>query len=124
MLQNDQAFYESALRRIRLVILILGLTGATFLAIWKDLRFGGGFLLGSAASYLSFWRWELVVEGIIGGKARRAPWMLSLRFVVLIAAGYVIIKLTGFNIAAAVTGLLLPGAAVTVEILYELVHGT
>jgi hypothetical protein len=121
---NDQAFYESALRRIKLIILILGLTGAVVLAIWKGVRFGGGFLVGAAASYLSFWRWEQVVEGVIAGKARRSPWMLSLRFVVLMAAGYVIIKLTGFNVSAAVTGLLLPGAAVTVEILYELIHGT
>jgi hypothetical protein len=121
---NDQAFYESALRRIKVIILILGLTGAVFLATWKGVRFGGGFLIGAAASYLSFWRWEQVVEAVIVAKARRSPWMLSLRFVVLIAAGYVIIKLTGFNISAAVTGLLLPGAAVTVEILYELIHGT
>jgi hypothetical protein len=43
---------------------------------------------------------------------------------VIIAVGYVIIRITGVNQAAAVVGLLLPGAAVTCEIVYELIHGT
>ena len=124
MPRNDLAFYESALRRIKLIILILGLTGAVVLAIWKGVRFGGGFLIGAAASYLSFWRWQRVVESISGSKVRRSPWLLAIRFVVLIVGGYVIIELTGFSAAAAVMGLLLPGAAVTFEILYELIHGT
>jgi ATP synthase I chain len=125
MPRDDPAFYERALGRIKLIILILGLAGAVVLAIWKDVRFGGGFLIGAAASYLSFWRWQRVVESIgRSAKARRPPWLLAVRFVVLMAAGYVIIMLTGFNPVAAVIGLLLPGAAVTCEILYELIHGT
>jgi hypothetical protein len=125
MPQNDQAFYERALRRIKLSILVLGLAGAVALAVWKDVRIGGGFLVGAAASYLSFWRWQRVVEAVgKSAKVRRSPWLLAIRFVVLIAAGYVIIKITGFSEAAAVVGLLLPGAAVTFEIVYELMHGT
>lgn len=124
MLRSDPAFYENALRRIKLIILVLGLAGAVFLAIRKDVRFGGGFLIGTAASYLSFWRWQIVVEAIGGAKVRRSPWLLALRLAVLFAGGYVIIMLTGFNAGAAVMALLLPGAAVTIEILYELIHGT
>src|SRR5579871_6732183 len=78
MLRSDPAFYESALRRIKLMILILGLTGAVLLAIRKDVRFGGGFLIGAAASYLSFWRWQVVVDAIGGAKVRRPSWMLGL----------------------------------------------
>jgi hypothetical protein len=122
MRRSDPAFYESALRRIKLIILILGLAGAVLLAIRKDVRFGGGFLIGAAASYLSFWRWQVVVESIGGPKVRRSPWLLAIRLAVLFAAGYVIIMLTGFNAAAAAIALLLPGVAVMVEILYELVH--
>lgn len=125
MLRNDPAFYQRAIGRIQLLILILGLTGAIALAVFKDVRFGGGFLIGAAASYLSFWRWQRVVEAIGPEKVRHPPWwMLMLRLTLLIAAGYVIIRLTGFNQAAAVLGLLLPGAAVTFEIIYELMHGT
>lgn len=122
MPRSDPAFYESALRRIKLIILILGVTGAVLLAIRKDVRFGGGFLIGAAASYLSFWRWQVVVEAIGGAKVRRPSWMLILRMAVLFGAGYVIILLTGFNAAAAAVALLLPGVAVIFEILYELVH--
>jgi hypothetical protein len=42
----------------------------------------------------------------------------------IVAVGYVIIRLTGVNQAAAAVGLLLPGAAVTCEMVYELIHGT
>src|SRR5258708_825196 len=124
MPQSDQAFYERAIRRIKRIILVLGLTGALALAISKDLRFVGGFLIGAVASYLSFWRWERVVEVIVAGKTRQPPWRFVLRFVVLLAAGYVIIRITGFNLTAAAMALLLPGAAVTVEMIYELIHGT
>jgi hypothetical protein len=124
MPQIDQAFYERVVRRIRGMILVLGAGGAVFLAIWQGPRVGGGFLVGAAASYLSFWRWQHVVESIGPGKARRSPWLLPLRMAAIIAVGYVIIKITGVNQAAAVVGLLLPGAAVTFEMVYELIHGT
>jgi hypothetical protein len=124
MPEIDQAFYERVVRRIRLMILVLGATGTIVLAVWQGPRVGGGFLIGAAASYLSFWRWQHVVESIGPGKARRSPWLLTLRMAVIIAAGYVIIRITGVNQAAAVVGLLLPGAAVTFEIIYELIHGT
>jgi hypothetical protein len=124
MPQIDQAFYERVVRRIRGMILVLGAAGAIALAIWQGLRVGGGFLIGAAASYLSFWRWQHVVESIGPGQKRRSPWLLTLRMAVIIGVGYVIIKITGVNEAAAVAGLLLPGAAVTFEIVYELIHGT
>jgi len=60
----DQAFYEGVLRRIKRNILVLGVTGSVALLLWKGWRFGGGFLVGSATSYLSFWRWQRVVESV------------------------------------------------------------
>ena len=121
----DQAFYEGVVRRIKRLILILGLLGAIAIATWKGWRFGGGFLIGAATSYFSFWRWQRVVDAVgPGGTNGRSPWLLALRFVVLIAAGYVIIDLTGVNQGAAVAGLLVPGAAATIEIVYELIYGT
>jgi len=121
---SDQEFYERAIQRIKRIILVIGVSGALALAIWKDIRFGCGFLIGATASYFSFWRWEHVVEAIVTGKARRPTWRFALRLVALLAAGYVIIRLTGFNLAAAALGLLLPGLAVTFEMIYELMHGT
>ena len=73
MPQIDQAFYERVVRRIRGLILILGAAGAIALTIWQGPRVGGGFLIGAAASYLSFWRWQHVVESIGPGKRADQP---------------------------------------------------
>ncbi|HEV2688015.1 MAG TPA: hypothetical protein VGV35_05660 [Bryobacteraceae bacterium] len=121
MPQIDQAFYEGVLRRIKRIILVLGIAGTVVLTPWKGIRGGGGFLIGAAVSYVSFWRWERVVEALGSAPARTSPWLFVLRFVVLMAAGYVIIRVTGVNQGAALTGLLVPGAAATVEIIYELI---
>jgi hypothetical protein len=120
----NQTSYEGVVRRIRRIILVLGVSGAVILGVWKGVRVGGGFLIGVAISYLSFWRWQRLVESIGSGLVRRSPWMLALRFIVLLSAGYVIIKVTGVNQAAVLGGLFVPGAAVTVEIIYELIYGT
>ncbi len=124
MLPHNQASYEGVVHRIKWIILVLGVTGAVALGVWKGVRVGGGFLIGSAISYLSFWRWQRLVESIGSAPVRRSPWLLTFRFAVLLSAGYVIIKLTGVNQAAALGGLFVPGAAVTVEIIYELIYGT
>jgi hypothetical protein len=120
----DQAFYEGVLRRIKRIIVILGIAGAIILTAWKGWRYGGGFLIGAAGSYVSFWRWQRLVDSVGSGTKSRAPWLLALRFTVLIAAGYVIIEVTGVNQGAALAGLLVPGAAASIEIIYELIYGT
>jgi len=120
----DQAFYEGVLRRIKQTIVIIGIGGVIILTAWKGWRYGGGFLIGAGGSYISFWRWQRVVDSVGTEIKRRAPWLLAIRFIVLIAAGFVIIEFTGVNQGAALGGLLLPGAAATIEILYQLIYGT
>lgn len=124
MAQVDQAFYKGVVRRIKWLIIILGIAGAISIALWKGWREGAGFLIGATASLFSFWRWERVVDSVGVATKQRSAWLLALRFVLLIAAGYVIIELTGVSAGAAVIGLLVPGAAVTIEIIYELTYGT
>ena len=121
MFPTDQALYDDVLRRMSRIILGLGIAVALLLTAWKGILVGGGFLIGSAASYLSFWRWRHVVESVGPAPMHRSPWLLALRFMLILATGYVIIKLTGVSIGAALAGLLLPGAAATIEILYELI---
>jgi hypothetical protein len=122
MLAGDQAFYEGMLRRVKRTILILGIAGAVLLGVTRGMRMGGGFFAGAAASYLSFWRWQKVVEALGPAPVSRSAWLLVFRFIALIAAGYVIIKLTGVSLAAALVGLLVAAAAVTIEIVYELIY--
>ena len=121
MSPTDRALYDDVLRRMSRIILVIGIAGALLLTAWKGLLVGGGFLIGAAASYISFWRWRHVVESVGAASMRRSPWLLALRFTLILAAGYVIIKLTGVNFAAALAGLLVPRAAATIEILYELI---
>ena len=61
-----------------------------------------------------------------GGKAprKRVYVFFLLRFGLLAAGGYVIVKVFGLNGIAALAGLFVPVAAVILEIVYELVHGT
>lgn len=124
MPQNDPEFYNQALRRIKRFILIIGAAGAVALTFWKGLSTGSGFLIGAAASYVSFWRWERVVDAVAAKPVRRSTWFFVLRFALLILAAYVIIKVTRVNQAAALAGLLVPAAASVVEITYELIYGT
>jgi hypothetical protein len=103
------------------------LAGAVALAA---LPFLGGlwalaFLLGAAAAYLNFAWLHQVVEAL-GPNARptrkRVYWFVALRYLLLGGAGYVIVKVFGLNVIAALSGLFVPVAAVIFEILYELVH--
>ena len=121
---SDQSFYDSAIRRISRLILILGLAGAATLSALQGIRIGSAFLVGAAVSYLSFWRWQQVVNALTAGPKPRPAWRFILRIVILGALACVIIKFLGLNVAAAVSGLLVSGAAVILELVYELIYGS
>jgi len=123
----ETAFYQRALRRIYVAMACLGILGGTGVGIWKGWRPALAFLLGAAASGLNF-RWLHQVVGAMGPDARPAPRRVyaffAVRYLLLGAGGYVIVKVFGMNAIAALAGLFVPVAALIVEILYELVHGT
>ena len=118
---NEPRFYEQVIRRITWIILVLGLAGSIALAALKGIKFGFGFLIGSSVSYLSFWRWQQVVNALSPGKKRPA-WFFILRILVFMALVWVIIKFLELDLAAVVSGLLVSAAAVIIEIIYELVY--
>lgn len=121
----EELIYEQAVGRIYRGM--KWLAGAVALAALPLL--GGlwalAFLLGAAASYLNF-TWLHKVVNALGPNARparkRVFWFVALRYLLLGAAGYVIVKIFGLNVIAALSGLFVPVAAVIVEILYELIH--
>lgn len=122
MADSEQQFYSQVIRRITWTILVLGLAGSVLLAGIKGIRFGFGFLVGSAISYLSFWRWQQVVRALGPGQTKRPAWMFILRILVLVVLAIMIIRFLKLDVAAAVSGLLVSAAAVVIEILYELVY--
>src|SRR5271165_2649769 len=119
---QDDAFYRKVQRRITIFILVLAVSGALAGAIWKGLGAGGGFLTGAAVSYLSFWRWEKIVNSLgARPKVRGSLWWM-LRSLDLVALAYVIIRILGLSLPAATVGLLVPAAAVMLELIYELIY--
>ena len=124
-MRTDEGYFDRALGRIRLAMLWLsigGTLGAFALYSW---RHGLGFLAGALASLVNF-RWLHQLAGSLGegGKQpqRRVMWLLVLRYLLLGAAGYVIVKIVGLNLAAALAGLFVAVAAVIIEIVYELIY--
>jgi hypothetical protein len=104
------------------MIPILGLIGSVSVAVLKGLPSGLAFLLGAAVSFASFWGWRHLVEAIGPNPKPRSHTFFVIRLLALVAVAWVIIKFLGLNITAAALGLLVSGAAVVLEIIYELVY--
>jgi hypothetical protein len=119
---NDSEFYDCVVRRISRIILGLGLIGAAGLAAFKGVATGFSFLIGAAISYASFWGWRQIVDAFGPSPKKRKPAFFVFRLLALVAVAWVIIKFLGLNITAAALGLLVSGAAVVLEIIYELVY--
>ena len=123
--RNDAEFYERVVRRIGWIILALGLAGAIGAASWKgvlervripDRR---GHLLRQLSRLAS--RRGCAWDPIPRSRIRRFS---SSRLVAVLAGAWVIIKFLGLNLAAAALGLLVSGAAVILEIIYELIYAS
>ncbi len=121
----EEIFYRRAMRRIYLHLIWLSAAGAVVAGWWHGSAAAVGFLLGAAASALNF-RWlHRLVDSL--GPSRRPPGkglgaVLSLRYLLFGAVGYVIVKYFEVNLMAALLGLFVAVAAVFVEVLYELIY--
>jgi hypothetical protein len=116
-------FYAHALRRVRLLAMAVGLTGTFALLLAKGFRPAAGFCLGAALSVLNFRGLSMLVN-VLGGASKPGPLaavLITLRYVLIGCAIYVIVRFLGVTPAAVVWGLLAAFGAVILEILYELV---
>jgi hypothetical protein len=123
LLHND-AWYERFIRRVQRIILALGLAGALGLSFSRGIRAAAAFLIGAAISFTSFWGWHRVVDALGPNPRRRGRLVFILRLITLVALACVIIKYLGLNVAAAAAGLLVSGAAVILEIIYEMIYAS
>ena len=124
MQPSDPAFYDQVIRRITRMILILGVAGAVGVAVAKGYKDGIAFLIGAAISYTSFLGWRRLVDVLVPTAKKRKPTYFVFRLIALAAIAYAIIKILGLNIAAAALGLLVSGAAVVLELVYELIYAS
>jgi hypothetical protein len=123
----EQLFVGRALGRIRFLIIFLSGAGTLVAAVYGGWRWALGFILGAAAGYLNF-RWLKKLVDSLGEAVRGRPpkarvaVILGLRYLLLAAGGYVILNFSSLSLAAALTGLFVPAAAVVLEILFELIY--
>jgi hypothetical protein len=113
--------YERFIRRVQWIVLALGLAGALGLTFSRGIRTGTAFLIGAAISFTSFWGWQRVVDGLGPQPRQHGRVFFVLRLVALVALACVIIKYLRLNVAAAAVGLLVSGAAVILELIFELI---
>jgi len=121
---RNEIDYDQVVRRIGWIILVLGMGGAIGVTALKGFKSGLAFLIGAAISYTSFRGWRHLVDVLVPNPKKRNSAFFVLRLVALVAIAYAIIKILGLNIAAAALGLLVSGAAVVLEIVYELIYAS
>ena len=124
----SDAFYASALPRIRNFMLVLG--PAFAIAAWAKfgVRVALGFLLGAVIAYLNFQWLKTVVSGLADkvtntGKPQSGKGIVArflLRYALLGVAAYAILTSFPASLWGLFAGLFLPVGAIVCEALYEL----
>jgi ATP synthase I chain len=92
-------------------------------ALWHGWTYGVGFAVGAAASWINF-RWLRGFVAGLGpaGKPSASAMFFMLRYLILAAGGYVILKYSKLSLPAMLAGLFVSLAAVTIETLIRLVY--
>ena len=123
----NSADYDSAISRLPAWILALGILGAAAAGVWCGIACAGGFLVGALAAYLNFRIIERAANRIARlaregstGTGRRTGLALLIQFGIFVLGAFVILRFSGFNMAAAFCGFLVCPAAAILEIFYEL----
>jgi hypothetical protein len=122
----DENYLARAAARMILFMAVMSIGGALVLLVWQGWRWGLGFALGAVASWLNF-RWLKKLVDSLGQAAagrrlkNRTAVLLGLRYLLLAAAGYAILRFSEISLTAALVGLFVSAAAVIIEILYQLI---
>lgn len=119
--------FDKGIARIPPLIFVLGLIGAGAAGRMGGFLYAGSFLAGAIAAYVNFRVIERFVNRL-GELALAAPSQppkvrgvrLFIQFILFVLGAFVILRLSGFNVIAALCGFLVCPAAVILEILYEL----
>lgn len=122
---TDEMFFERAVGRMKTAMAWLGAAGSAVAWWMEGWSWGLGFLAGAAASLANF-HWLHRLTASLGTEMteprRRMVAYFALRYLLLGAVGYVIVRFFGLNLTAALLGLLVAAAAVLLEIFYELFY--
>ena len=116
-------FSYARARRFAWIVAAAGAVASLFAGGLKD---AAGFGVGAAISLVSMHSWMQLSEAL-GGEATGGPKrsvafsavFMALRYLIIGAVVYAIVKLLGSSPVAMITGLLASFAAVVLELLYE-----
>lgn len=121
MTSPDELDFERAAARIArsmTVIAVLGTLAAFAAGGW---RWGAGFLLGALLSEINYRGLRTMVQRLGSGQPkRRRALRLLLRYALLGAGAYAILRYSSISLAAVLVGLFVLMAAVIVEVIFEL----
>jgi ATP synthase I chain len=121
----DPGFYERALHRMPRWIALFTAVLVPFVGWYGGTVQAASFLAGAILGYWNYVGVCRVAERLSQtvsrtGRAPRFNFRSAIRLLFVAAAGFVIIRFTHINLAAAFLGLFTPVAAVMMEILFEL----
>ncbi len=115
--------FERTAARVTRNIEIIGVAGASVAFAWKGWQTGLGFALGAIGAWFNF-RWLKGFVGGLGPNGNPGPSgvFFAIRYLILAAGAYVILKYSRLSLPAALLGLFTPLAAVIVEVLIQLTY--
>ena len=122
-----QADFDRAIARLPVWMLALGIAGAASSAALAGKRYAASFLIGAVGAYFNFRLIERTVNRLgelalaqsSPPRAGSGVW-LFIRFICFVLGAFVILRFSGFNIAAVFWGFLVCPAAAILEIVFEL----
>jgi hypothetical protein len=123
MTEPEAALYVKRIYWLALGFGLLGVLGYLGSQGWRP---AAGFAMGSLASLGNLWLYERLtrsIEPAPAGEPPRKPWtagVFILRYVVMIAVAYAIVKALGVNALPVILGLLTSTAAVVTSTIIEL----
>lgn len=120
-MSGSEFSYERFIRRVERIVVALAVAGALALTWHRGIRTGTAFLIGAAISFTSLLGWQRIVDGLGPNPRKRGRSFFVLRLLALVALAWVIIKYLRLDVAAAAIGLLVSGAAVVLELIFELI---
>jgi ATP synthase I chain len=124
-METEEAFYASVYQRLLRIMVVLAVAGTLAGGLAYHLPMALSFLAGSTIAILNFHWLKRTIEAVGGrlsSKARSAwavVFRFLLRYVLIAAAAYVILKSTTNSLYGFFAGLAVPAGAILIEALYE-----
>jgi len=111
--------FERTVSRMMRTMLLVSAIGSE-VALWRGWTYGVGFAVGAALSWVNF-RWlKSFVSGLgPGGKPSGFMLFFALRYVLLAAAAYVILKYSKLSLPAVFVGLFVAVASATIQVFIQ-----